>query len=140
MHPAMQTTVLLIDHILSQSAGKLSTRVAIKPPNVLSQNSLIEEQPNLVHLTLSSQLVQHDLNGGYNEDSSCNTKEDIHLCVDALEEVVSGQAFRLATDTALENLCIGCGRCDIKSTVWEWWEVGSRAVHSSICQADENLG
>ena len=114
----------MIDNILSQSARKLSTRVAIKPPNVLPQNSPIEEQPNLVHLTLSSQLVQHDLEGGCNEDPSRNTKEDIHLCVDALEEVIIGQTFCLATDTALKDLCVGCGWCDIKTTVWDWGEVG----------------
>ena len=88
----------------------------------------------------SNQLVWHDLQGSNNEDPSRNTKEDIHLCVDALEEVIIGQTFRLATDTSLENLCIGCGRCNIKSTVWEWWEVGGWAVYSSIYQVDENLG
>ena len=130
-------------HLLGQSAGKLSTGVCIKPSNVLPQNGSVEQQPNLAHLALGGKLVQHDLDGSHDKDPSCDAKEDIHLRVDNLNEVVISQAHCPVVDAAMEEVGESCAWRNHKGTernrceVWgqgEVLEVGGRAVHISTCK------
>ena len=68
-----------IHYLLREPAGKLPTRVGIKPPNLLPQYGSIKEQPNLMHLPLTGCLEERDLKVGSYEHCSGNTDKVEHL-------------------------------------------------------------
>lgn len=97
---------------LRKSAGEFSTRVGIKPPNLLSQDGTVEVQPDLMHLPFTGRLEERDLKICSDEHCSCYAKKVEHLDIDNADKFTVCEATCLVLDTVRDKIVDGRGRCD----------------------------
>ena len=112
---------------LRYPAGQLSTWVGVKPAHLLTHDSTVKSQPDLLHLTLTGRLKEINLGIGQNEYPHCNTDEYIHeyVCLSDKSLVI-----KTLTTTACNHRAVVGKLCEI---VWT-----KNGISPKCVERDEN--
>ena len=115
-------------HLLCESCGYLSGWIVIEPGNVLSQNSTVVLQPDLVDLTLGCRLQERYLNVGHDERPQANSNKRQGNTVDRGEKVLVQDARELSRRICYDEIS---DRRHVQS-IW----IGKNCIAADVCQIE----